>query len=267
MNFTRATPVSGLDSIIECFWTVEGEESSPERQKIIPDAFVELIFHFGDPYRVRLSTKWEIQGKSLLAGQISKHFCLENTGRSGIFAAKLKPAVITHLFGIEMHTLTNKVIGLKSLGEDHDLVALDRELRSVDPRKRQETCERFFLERKDRLPASHPVDLAVGEIFRKHGMISVKDVAGGLAITERYLEQLFKKFVGLSPKLFSRIVRFSYIFQLIKDKHPDWSDVVFQSGFYDQSHFIRNFKAFTGEDPTKYVFDRKDLANFFLRQQ
>ena len=263
--FRREAPSPELKHIIECYWSVESDQQLPERQKIIPDAFTELIFHFGDPYRIKLSTRWELQGRSLLAGQISKHFYLENTGKSGIFAVKLRPSAITHLFGIAMHELTNKVVELESLGKNHDLVVLDKAVRYASPNDRQLVCERFFTERKDRMAPNHPVDSAVSQILTKHGIVGIKEIADAHNISERYLEQMFKKYVGLSPKLFSRIVRFSYIFQLIKEDNPDWSDVVFRSGFYDQSHFIRNFKAFTGEDPSRYMFDRKDLANFFLK--
>jgi len=265
--FRRDAPPPELRHIVECYWTVEGAQRLPERQKIIPDAFTELIFHFGDPYRIKLSTRWETQGRSLLAGQISKHFYLENTGTSRIFGIKLRPPAITHLFGIAMHELTNKVIELDSLGRNHELVVLDKAVRYASAADRKLVCERFFMERKDRVAPHHPVDSAVSQILTQHGMVGIKEIADALDISERYLEQMFKKYVGLSPKLFSRIVRFSYIFQLIKENSPDWSDVVFRSGFYDQSHFIRNFKAFTGEDPSRYMFDRKDLANFFLKEK
>jgi len=52
----------------------------------------------------------------------------------------------------------------------------------------------------------------------------------------------------------------------LKSQQPDWLNLVVQAGYYDQSHFIRNFKAFTGEDPTRYGFEEKSLANFFLKR-
>jgi AraC-like DNA-binding protein len=85
-------------------------------------------------------------------------------------------------------------------------------------------------------------------------------------VGERYLQQLFQKYIGVSPKFFARIVRFSYIFKVIKDEDPNWADVVYEAGYYDQSHFIRNFKAFTGEDPSAYIFAEKSLANFFMKK-
>jgi transcriptional regulator GlxA family with amidase domain len=86
-------------------------------------------------------------------------------------------------------------------------------------------------------------------------------------ITERQLERLFKKYIGLSPKFYSRIIRFNHIFQLVKEKRISWLEITHLSGYFDQSHFIRDFKAFTGEEPSQYFFDAPDMANFFLKKE
>ena len=97
-------------------------------------------------------------------------------------------------------------------------------------------------------------------------MVTVAVMATAAGVSERQLERLFKKYIGLSPKYYARIIRFNYIFKLIHLKNTSWAEVVYQSGFYDQSHFIRNFKAFTGEDPSSYYFEEKNMANFFLNK-
>ena len=110
MQFERIIPPLELKNLIECYWTVEGDDPSPRIQKIIPDGFPEVIFHFGDPYRIKLLDRWETQDKNLLAGQITKFFFLQNTGRSEILGIKFKPQGLAHLFNIPMHTLTDKVV-------------------------------------------------------------------------------------------------------------------------------------------------------------
>jgi AraC-like DNA-binding protein len=226
---------------------------------------VELIFHFGDPYRIRLYSRWETQATALVAGQIKKHFFLENTGRSSILGVKLKPSVLTHMFGADMSGLTDRVVDIRKVGAVKSLVELSKSLTSVDADNRCTVAADFFRSRVNLIPHDHPVDKAIDLIFGEHGSLGIGEIASRTGFTERHIEQLFRKYVGLTPKFLARIVRFNRIFQLISDQEPDWSDVVFQSGFYDQSHFIRNFKAFTGEEPSKYMFSRPDLANFFLR--
>lgn len=268
MIFKRITPPADLEKIIDCYWIIENDDPTPYRQKIIPDGYCEIIFHYKDPYRICLTDTWEQQSKHLVAGQISRHFLLENTGRSGIIGIKLKPTALTHLFGLAMDSLTDKVVdvpvvlGTRLDGLEHDL------RHDHDHDGYVNLLNDHF--RKLLLATGYetsPADQAVDLIFAHKGMIAVTDMVERIGIGERQLERLFKKYVGLSPKFFARIVRFSTIFQLIQQEDPGWAGLAYESGFYDQSHFIRNFKAFTGEDPSSYGFDEKNMANFFLKKK
>lgn len=254
MEFRRIEPTGAAARAVECYWTVIDDDVNPVKQKIIPDGFTELVFHFGDHYKINLGGRWEKQGNRLLAGQISKYFYLENSGATNILGVKLKPAAITHLFGVSMKPLVDKVIDLDTA------IDFDFTPDNVD------SVNEYFGKLSEHYPVDHPVDRAVDTIFSKKGMISVMDIGKELSIGERYLQQLFQKYIGLTPKFFARVVRFSYIFNVIKEGSPDWADVVYAAGYYDQSHFIRNFKAFTGEDPSAYIFAEKNLANFFMKK-
>ncbi|MDZ7771238.1 MAG: DUF6597 domain-containing transcriptional factor [Balneolaceae bacterium] len=77
-----------------------------------PDGFPEIIFHYGDPYRIRLGEEWEIQEPSLFAGQITGHFFLENTGRSKMIGIKLMPAAVVQLTALDMSLYTDRVVPL-----------------------------------------------------------------------------------------------------------------------------------------------------------
>ena len=105
------------------------------------------------------------------------------------------------------------------------------------------------------------------QFFNTHGTITIEEIQKQFFITERQVQRLFQKYIGLSPKFYCRIIRFNYIFQLLKEKPLSWLDVTHLSGYFDQSHFIRDFKAFTGEEPSNYFFDAPDMANFFLKRE
>jgi AraC-like DNA-binding protein len=268
MRFARIDPQQNTRRVVECYWIVEDDNSTPVRQKIIPDGFAEIIFHFGDLYRINLKSKWTTQARSLVAGQIRKHFFLENSGVSSIIGVKLQPQALTMLFELEMHTFTDMVLDLrKALRSkmnrvEDDLRAADTEAGKIAVLD-EYFCARLRVMNPDRIP----IERAIALIFDRKGMITVGELAAEMELGERALEKIFKHYIGLSPKFYTRIVRFNHIFQLIKDKGPDWADIVFKAGYYDQSHFIRNFKAFTGEDPTSYMFEEKSLANFFLKKE
>ena len=270
MSFKRISPPAELNRYIECFWIVEDEDPTPTIQKIIPDGFPEMVFHFGDPYWIKLKSlksRWNKQSWSLLGGQITQHFFLRNIGVSNILGIKFRPAAIGMLFNVDMHELTDRVVPLRVIGNPA-LKSLE------DLVKRSSThAERINAVAECILKSSHVVNDqrindAVDKILSSNGTIAIGDISRETECNERQLERLFRKYIGLSPKLYSRIVRFAYIFQHVHgSRRMNGSELGVASGYYDQSHFIKNFKAFTGEDPSAYFFDQPNLANFFLKKK
>jgi len=263
MFYKRIEPHLSLKPFVECYWVIESDSNpDQEREKIIPDGFVEIIYHYGDSYRVSSQGGWEEQKDKLFGGQIDKHFYIENTGRTGMIGIKLKPEVVALLFDLDMSIYANKVTSLSDIPVLHKVSALFGE---GHYEKTIEDIEAYFLSLIPQV-GSHPIQRAVSLIFEQNGMLSVQDLSEYLSINQRQLERYFKKYIGLSPKKYARIIRFNYIFELMKKKDHNWQDLVFNAGYYDQSHFIKNFQEFTGEDPTKYGFDEKNMANFFLKK-
>lgn len=268
MIFKRIPPGKGLEKWIECYWIMENDDPQPCTQKILPDGFPEIIFHYGDPYRICLRDTWEQQSRQLLAGQISSHFLLENTGRSGVLGIKAKPAALSHLFQLDMQQYTDKVVDLEqTIGNRLQMLYPDG-VERVDHDQWIEACNHTFLQLLQQQDVQTTlVDDVVEMIIARNGMITISDIRERLGVGERQLERLFKKQVGLTPKYFARVIRFSTIFRLIEQGDSGWAGLAYESGYYDQSHFIRNFKAFTGEDPSRYGFDEKNMANFFLKRK
>jgi AraC-like DNA-binding protein len=265
VTFNRFEPEEELRNLVECYWIAEDDDPTPVLQKIIPDGFPEIIFHYGDPYRIKLDEQWELQSPSLFAGQLTKYFYMENSGRSGMVGIKFKPSAVAYLFNLKMSQFTDNVFALTDvIGEK--LRSLENGLRATRDRTHMIALLNKELGEINTPRKENSIDKAINLIFLTHGMISVAEIYNQVKITERQLQRLFDDHIGLSPKFYSRVVRFSYIFQLAKDKKLSWSEVGLESGFYDQPHFIRNFKAFTGEDPTRYFFDQPNLANFFLNK-
>lgn len=266
MKFVRINPDPAVQHLIECYWIIESMETQAREEKIIPDGFTELIFHYGDAYVSNLNNDKQTQVHNLLAGQISNYFYINNTGISGMVAVKLKPAGLAQLFGIEMSNYTDKVVDIAQLNDERlfELCGL------IVPFAAEDTVKKIFDDyfmRMVRSAKTSTVTAAIDLIFETNGMAPVKDLANIAGVGERQLERLFKKYVGLSPKYYARIIRFNYIFKLIQAHDTPWADIVYQAGYYDQSHFIRNFKAFTGEDPSSYFFEEDNMANFFLKKQ
>ena len=97
------------------------------------------------------------------------------------------------------------------------------------------------------------IQKAISQILHSKGQIKIKELLKELPLTERTLERNFKAYVGLSPKQFSKIIQFqSSLNKLTERKFQKLTDIGFDSGFTDQSHFIRTFKSYTGQTPSFY---------------
>ncbi|ELR72467.1 Transcriptional regulator, AraC family [Fulvivirga imtechensis AK7] len=262
--YQRIDPAPGLTEFIDCYWIIENlQQEEVREQKIIPDGYTELIFHYSDAYEIKLESDWQTQPYSLVAGQIRKHFFLRNTRHVGMVGVKLKPTALAELFGLKMNQLADKVVDAQKLIPGVDKLAL--RLRSAtDNQKRIVMVEDYFKEVHSRGAIQNKVRMAI-EMMRK-GSRQIKEITEAIGLSERQLERLFSHYVGLSPKFYARILQFNTIFELMQKGDPSWSDIVFESGYFDQSHFIKSFRQFTGEDPSKYIFDQPDMANFFLRR-
>jgi AraC-like DNA-binding protein len=261
MHFERVRPRKSLDSIVEWFWLAQFNGTKPKQQKIIPDGFPELVFHFGDPYRILLDGKWRKQGRTLLGGQMRKFFFLENTGRVDILGITLKPTAPTGLFGLRMRDCCDKVINLSSLpGSWQELHA---KLEHIQNWKSRITVAEEALSTLTYKRPPEAFERSLRRMHDEHGTIPIGMICSIAGINERQLQRLFMRYIGLSPKYYARVIRFSHIFSLLKSGDVTWSDVVHASGYYDQSHFIRDFTAFAGEDPTTFRLREGDITTFF----
>src|SRR5690349_10915160 len=194
MSFSRIQPAAGLEKYINCYWIIEDEEEKPVQQKIIPDGYPEVIFHSGDAYRIQLYREWQLQEKALIAGQIRKFFFLETTGRSSVFAVKFQPAAVTHLFGIEMDGLTDKVIPIRETG-NAKLNDFQQSIFSTrDHHEMIRAADKYFLE----LPIENPndtIDQIINHIIDSNGDVTINALVSKFYLAERQFQRLFRKYV------------------------------------------------------------------------
>lgn len=268
MFYKRFQPCEKLEKFVDCFWVIESDDPAPVKQKIIPDGFPELIFHYGERYRININKSWKLQSTSLLAGQIKKHFFLQNTGVTGVFGIKFKPAALTQLFGLSMKVFTDKVVALKNV-DNASLKQLGTKIKACKNYQEMIVAAEEQLQNiaERHLAENNVIETIIDLIFKSNGVLSMTEIQKEVFITERQLQRLFQNYIGLSPKFYNRIIRFNQIFPLLQQGKFSWLDITHRSGYFDQSHFIRDFKSFTGEDPSKYFFDAPNLANFFLKKK
>jgi methylphosphotriester-DNA--protein-cysteine methyltransferase len=106
------------------------------------------------------------------------------------------------------------------------------------------------------------LDYTIDLLTQSNGMIKIQELAVDTGYSKRYLDMLFKEHIGLSPKSLASILRFQNIYQLLaQDDAAAFLNQDLFAYYYDQAHFIKEFKRFTGYTPQKYT----ELATEFSR--
>jgi AraC-like DNA-binding protein len=267
MKYATFEPNGDLAQFIKCYWTLEAEkDAKPEKQRIVPDGCMEMIFHYGDLYRqYKPDGSSIIQPKCFVFGQITQPLDIEPTGQTGIFAVRFMPNGFEPFTDFALHKMENRAVPLTELFEN-DGIALENEvLNARHNDDRAKIVEAFFEKLiSDSKVIDRVTKSSVSKILELKGQLSIEALADNLNIHRRQLERKFASTIGVSPKQFSKIVRIqSVVTTLLENKYANLADVAFENNFYDQAHFINDFKEFTGLSPKDFYSENLKLSQLF----
>ena len=267
MVYREFPPSAALRPFVDRLWFLEGAANEIAAEPIPPDGHTEIIVHAADPFvEVAADGATRTQAAVLLAGQATRAVRVRPTGFARMVGARLRPHGARAWFRVPQHELTDRVV---------DLGGLDRTLarRLADDVAGRETSDAMaaaldrVLGRAGALEDNGPdaAGAAVALAFDRGGLARVPELAARAGMGSRQLERLFQDRVGISPKQLLRIVRFQHVLRAVRRGAPDagWADLAAAHGFSDQSHFIRDFKAFVGAPPGSWSAHDDSLAAVF----
>ncbi|WP_146151369.1 helix-turn-helix domain-containing protein [Chitinophaga niastensis] len=118
-------------------------------------------------------------------------------------------------------------------------------------------ADQYFLTALLKNKAKNTVDnitAAANTILRHHDTVNIKALAQQVNMSLRGFEQHFAEQVGITPRLFARVVRFNKVL-LLKTMHPhkNWTDIAHSCGYFDQMHLVKDFKVFSGHSPRSFL--------------
>lgn len=267
MEYQVFDPQEKLSPYLKCYWNLDNDEDSAphSRERIFPDGCIELIFNYADLMQKFENGKAEIQQRHFIHGQLKKFMELESTGKVGIFSVRFQPAGLQPFIDFDVSQLTEKTMTVAEIWGDSGS-DFEKQMQAAQTiSDRIATTENFLLHRLAQSRKNDPaISLCVGAIVATSGRATIEELSEQFHIGKRHLERKFLATVGLSQKLFSRIIRFNHALQLIENKDfSTFTHVAHEGGFYDQAHFIRDFKAFTGLNPKQYFSENLEMVKFF----
>lgn len=260
-------PSNDLAALVKCYWTLESpQEETPTRNTIVPDGCMKLIFHYGDPYKHYPEGEDSIVlPRCFLIGQLTQPYEVEPSGETGTFFVCFHPNGFLPFATFPIKEMKNTAVPLEKLfGEEGQTIAQDI-LKADTSAERITIIEAFLLDRlTDKKKVDDLLKSTVETILTANGQLSVDDLSKQTNINRRKLERSFSSAIGLSPKQISKIVRMQTALKMMLSKDiTSLTDVAYENEYYDQAHFIKDFKEFTGLTPKEFYGDHLKMSLVF----
>lgn len=264
----RFPPSRLLERVVECYWAMRNGSSGAavQTEHVVADAGVEVFFNFGDAYhRSNVGEPGDgmpVAG-SHVVGVRPRPIVVTQTGRIDLFGVRFRPGGLAPLVRFPLSDILHDVVELEVVfGED--AVELEQRLwAAASDRVRVRLMDDVLIGMcSRRVAASRMGEELCRVVARSAGSLSVDGLSELTGMGYKRLERLFRREVGVLPKLYSRLVRF----QLASSRAPrdPARDPELPDGYYDQAHFLREFRRFAGESPSRFFARRQRISGTLL---
>jgi AraC-like DNA-binding protein len=264
MTISMFAPSKALARFVKCYYYLENTDSKMMTDTFFADGCVEAVFSIGwDFYKGNDREDW-----AKVIGQILKPRSLKVVGRGQSFGIWFYPHTFPRFAKVQMFELNDRVVSWDALfpGSFSDFVGdclsekqLDKLVDGVDN----------FLIKKMSMHNEQSVDklteAAVRYLYQNKSESDLNRLALMLNVSQRYLQKAFATRVGFSQKMFIRMLRFQQVLQQMRQPEvSDLTTIAYECDYYDQSHFVREFKSFTGIPPSLFHIGRLPISQHFM---
>lgn len=267
-SFDIIKPCSLLEPFIKYYWILDYESNVVEPIRVIPYGCVQFTFYLGERINSFGSNNdSSYKDQAVVTGQISSFFDVVPHGKIRLITIVFKPFGAKPFFDFPIFEIQNNIIPIKDINNKEWLDLENRLGDCVDNKSIVSCLENNLLKKleKNTLFNSYSsinnerIMLAINRIDDSKGTINIKDLSSLACLSDKQFNRIFADYVGMNPKNFLRIIRYqSFLLKLQNSnikatKAVDFLDLVYDCGYYDQSHLINNFKEFTGYTPKEYI--------------
>ncbi|MET0216253.1 MAG: AraC family transcriptional regulator [Vicinamibacterales bacterium] len=267
MQFCHRVPASPLDSFIESIWVYQNDPCPHALERVMPTGTAQLIVNLKEdqtrlydpesPYRC-VSTSG-----SVLSGVHTRFQVIDTSEQEYVAGVAFKPGGTVPFFRVPAHEASDSDVPLESLWGSRRAATLRERL--LECRTIEAALDAFeaVLREMWRPPGPHPaVAYALAAFDRTPSTTSVARVTDTIGLSAKRFIERFNREVGVTPKRYCRIRRFQRALALSHhDRRVDWTRVAMDCGYFDQAHFIHDFRSFAGITPTLYHSVRTSFQN------
>ena len=267
MNYQTFEPQTNLKSLIKCYWALEvPAEANPQKQRIVPDGCMEMIFILGDDIkRYTSENEFIIQPRAIVVGQITEPFVIQPAGHVNCFAVRFYPYGFANFVETPVKELENKETPISWLFGESKAKELEKQIvEATSNEQRIKSIEAFLLDRFNEKPViDQVVKTTLDALFSTKGNTQIGAILKEDRSKRRQLERKFSKQVGLSPKQLGKVIRLQTAIKMLLHENPEkLTHIAYESEYYDQAHFINDFRHFSGFTPEQYSKIRSNYQNY-----
>jgi len=249
-------PISLLKNYVRYYCIMESEAGEADmEERVIPAGNIQLMFHYKKPFTSRFPDgRFARQPQTILGGLSNSFFDAVTNGETGVIFVSFFPAGACHFFPFPLIEIENQNIDLSCV-YGNEIIRIENILQEKKSAwERVEVVEQFLISKCSFISDDNLrlINAAVDLICRFGGQISASELAENLSVTTKTLERRFAGLIGFTPKRFAGLVRFQHILSDIGD-YNSLTQCAYRHGYFDQAHFIKDFKTFSGYTPGEFI--------------
>jgi len=258
MDLEFFQPSEILKPYVKHYYLFVSAEDSEFEDTVFPSGDMEMIFNLGDGvWEASLGEKYVRTAKIELWGQLTQPLAIRSKGKHVMLGVKFFTHSAAYFLNDEIGVFNDLVSDLADILGGPIKMLYAQLLEAKDITKRIDLIETFLIKKlissEKRSFKIDKVGNILSSLKKNPGETSLDRIATTHGITPRYLHKLIYQNTGLSPTAFNKILRFQYSLKLIAKNDQPFTSIAYESGYFDQSHFIRDFKSFTGITPSAYM--------------
>jgi AraC-like DNA-binding protein len=258
MTVLKHFPASPLSEIVELFWYSAHDPAARRaapREAILPDGCAHLVINLSENriglYERINTTRLTKLGGGIFSGPRSFPYAIV-PGAAAVIGVAFRPGGVVRLLADPTEEFRDTQVPLKFMTGGDEL--RDRLISAPTVTARFLLLENFLLRQLQQSRALHRVVRYALNAFEQTPSLSVGAVLKQVGLSERRFSRIFSEQVGLTPKLLQRVRRFQRTMNsLPAHADIDWAETAFANGYYDQAHFINDFRAFTSVTPSDFL--------------
>jgi AraC-like DNA-binding protein len=273
LQFHHIEPLPVLKNFIEKMWLFESSGKMPaeDMKLVVPNGNIKLTVSYqnGIVAAINGNTFPSKENDITLAGLIDVPVILdaEEDVATGTIGIEFNPKGAYRFFHFKLNEIQNKIYSLNDILGDTGKRLVEEINNTAPVQQKIMVLQQFLLKQLSANDADLIFDYCIEKIIASKGKITIKELEKKTGYSSRWLNVKFNEKLGVSPKNLSSIIRFKQWYHaLMESNEKSFSQNDFHELYYDQSHFIRNFKRFTGLPPTKFEKRINDFSENYYRE-